>query len=134
MKARFLFTAILALVTSAALAGEYRPAPVVVDLDLREASGDLWSARFSKGDVEFIGCGVRAIDDGAGGAFLYALCEGKDSDGNRAVCFALNPGLVEAVLGLGDFGFLTFAWDASFQCTDIKTIQASFNLHNRLSK
>jgi len=38
------------------------------------AQGDLWTARTADNDVEFIGCGTRVLDDGAGGTFLFGFC------------------------------------------------------------
>ena len=134
MKARLFLTAITALFTSAAFAGLYLPSPVVVDLDTRNAYGDLWSARFAPGEVEFIGCGVDSIDLGANGTFVFAFCQARDIDENLAFCFTENDSLIQAVQSKTDYSEVHFHWDEFGVCTDINISTQSYFIHKKLSK
>ena len=81
MKAKLFLTTILALFTSAALAGLYMPERVSIDQENGCASGDMWSARFTHGDLEFIGCGVCSTAAG-GEMCAYGYCQAMDAEGN----------------------------------------------------
>ena len=109
-----------------ALAGLTQPAPVVVDLDNGTAFGDMVTARFSDNDVEFIGCGVRVFDDGAGGSFQFGFCQAADSEGVNAFCNTDNPALLEAMKSTADFSFVTFSFDEEGVCNRIGFSTQSF--------
>jgi len=66
----------LTLIAGVAFAGLVQPAAVVVDVDNGTAQGDQWTARISKNDVEFIGCGIRLFDTGMG-SFEFGFCQAK---------------------------------------------------------
>ena len=69
MKPRqFLIFILLTMSASLAFAGFTQAVPVNVDLTTLFAEGDQWTARLAPNETEFIGCGVRKFDDGAGGA------------------------------------------------------------------
>ena len=130
MKARcILISTILALISSIAVAGLIQPAPVIVDLDNRFAQGDMWTARTSNNDVEFIGCGFREFNDGTG-TFEFGFCQAEDVDGNHIVCFTENPDLVETMRATSDFSFITFNWDEIDECTKVGFSTQSFYLPN----
>lgn len=60
----------LVLGSSAAMAGLLNEFPVAVTLNpdgSGSAAGSMSTARFSKNNVEYIGCGVRRVEDGVGG-------------------------------------------------------------------
>ena len=117
-----------ALISSAAVAGFVQPFPVDVDLDNRIANGDTVTARYSKNDVELIGCGIRNLSDGAGGVFEFGFCQATDADEENIVCSTLDPGLLDAVKASSDFSFITFSWDENDQCTRIGFSNQSFYL------
>ena len=122
----------LGLVATVALGGLVQPAPVIVDLDNMTAQGDMVTARYSKNDTEFIGCGVRHLDDGAGGVFPFGFCQAEDADGDAIICVTFNVGLIDAIRGSSDFSFLTFDWDEEKTCTRIGFSTQSFYLPKKL--
>lgn len=118
--------AVAALVSSAAIAGDVQPAPVDVDLATLSASGDMLSARYADNKTEFIGCGVRKYDDGAGGAIAYGFCQAEDAKGDRVICNTDNADLVDAIEASADYGYITFGWDKEMRCTRIGFSNQSF--------
>ena len=131
MKARYvLISAILAIFSSIAVAGLVQPAPILIDEANRFAQGDMWTARTADNDVEFIGCGTRVIDDGAGGTFLFGFCQAGDADEVEAFCSTFNQDLLDAMKSTSDFSFITFSWDENFDCTRIGFSTQSFYLPN----
>lgn len=124
-----LAVALLALASSAALAGLVTEQPVTVTLNADgsgSALGSMTTARFSKNDVEFIGCGVRRIDDGAGGIILFAFCQAADAANVQGFCTTENPALIASIDGQDDFSFITFAWNAAGECRSIGNSTQSF--------
>ena len=126
----FVFACALALMSGSALAGATNPLNVTVDLDERQAEGDMAAARFAKNDVELIGCGVNYFSDGVGGVFVFGFCQAQDADEVYAVCFTQDPGLVEAIQSISDFSFIRFNWDENDDCTRIGTSTQSLYLPN----
>ncbi len=120
--------AALALVSASAFAGMTQPQVVQIDMDARSALGDMVTARTANNDVEFIGCGIRHIDDGAGGAFELGFCQAADADGEQITCFSQNPGLLDAIAAITDSSFITFGWDEMENCIRIGTSAQSFYL------
>jgi len=113
-------SAIATILSGAAIAGKVQPAPVVVDLANNTAGGDMISARDAANENEFIGCGVRKFDDGAGGAWAYGFCQAEDAKGNRAFCSTDNEDLLDAIEASADFGYVTFNWNPKTEtCTRI---------------
>lgn len=120
MKIRKTATAIATLLfSSLAFGGAVVDAPVDVDLVNNFAFGNMASARFSDNDVEFIGCGVRYIDDGVGGTFVFGFCQATDAAGESLFCSTESADLLEAIKSIVDFSFITFAADGNGQCTRI---------------
>lgn len=124
----FLVSLTLLLFTASAFAGLSQPFGVEVDHVNMTASGDMLSARNSKNDVEYVGCGVRAYDDGAGGAFYSGFCQAMDADEEWVVCTTTNPGLLNALAALTDSAFITFNWNEDYECTKIGNSANSFYL------
>ena len=114
-----LLVALSALLSAMAFAGATNPLGVTVDLDERQAEGDMWAARSAKNDVELIGCGVNYFDDGLGGVFVFGFCQAQDANEVYAVCFTQNPSLIEAIHSITDFSFIRFNWDENDDCTRI---------------
>jgi hypothetical protein len=128
MKTRFLLSILATLVCGAALGGAVRPQPVQIDFVARSAQGDMYSARTSDNNNEYIGCGVRAAT-----GVLQAFCQAglKDPDQNPTEvinCFTLDPTMIEAIHSIGDFSFITFRWNEDFECTFVGTSTQSFYL------
>lgn len=123
----------IALAATAAYAGLTQPAPVVVDTVNRLATGDQVTARYSKNNVEFIGCGMRKVATGAGTAvFNFGFCQATDAAGVNILCNTDNPELLDAIASSGDFGFITFSWDEDLICTRIGFSNQSFYLPKKL--
>ncbi len=131
-KLAVLLTGAAALATTAAFGGSVQPFPVDVDLTNRIASGDMVTARYSANENEFIGCGIRIIQDGLGGVFSFGFCQAEDRDGERAFCNSQDPALLDAISSSGDFGFVTFSYDESDICTRIGFSNQSFYLPEKL--
>lgn len=122
----------LAFVTTAGIAGFVQPAPVDVDLTARFAVGDQVTARYSKNNVELIGCGIRKIQDGAGGIFSFGFCQATDAAGENIICSTEDAGLLDAISSSGDYGFITFSWNEADECTRIGFSNQSFYLPAKL--
>ena len=119
MKIRYLLSiAALTLLAGVASAGFVQPVVVTVDLTNMFALGDQVTARTSKNDVEFIGCGIRVIDDGAS-LFSFGFCQAGDSEGVQFTCFTQNADLLDAMKAISAYAFITFGWDGNGDCTRI---------------
>ncbi len=100
------------------------------------ASGDLISARNSKNKEEYIGCGQRVFEDGAGGVFYWGFCqanvESDTDEGVDAQCFTTNGALLEALSSLADSSYMVFDWETDSEgdmtCTMIGNSVNSFYL------
>ena len=124
-----LAAAVLALASSAALAGLALDQPVTVTLNADgsgNAAGSMTTARFSSNNVEYIGCGVRRIDDGAGGVILFAFCQAADAANVLGFCTTENPALIASIGDQDDFSFITFSWNAAGECRSIGNSTQSF--------
>lgn len=120
---------VLVLSSSAAMAGLEQDAPVVVTLNgdgSGSANGGMTSARFSKNKVEYIGCGIRRLDNGMGFTFLFAFCQASTADEVLGFCETENPTLIASVGDQDDFSFITFAWNTAGQCTSVGNSTQSF--------
>lgn len=124
--------AVGALVSTAAIAGYVQPAPITIDAVARFAGGDQVTARYSKNKVEFIGCGMRHISDGAGGIYTYGFCQASDAAGVQAFCSTEDAGLIAAMASSGDFGYISFSWNEAEECTRIGFSNQSFYLPKKL--
>lgn len=126
---------VLALGSSATLAGLVSDVPVTVTLNADgsgNANGSMVTARFSKNDVEFIGCGVRRIDDGAGGVVLFAFCQAADAANVQGFCSTENPNLIASIGDQDDFSFITFSWNAAGECRSIGNSTQSFYIPRKV--
>ena len=132
MRIKYLLaTVALTLVAGVTFAGLVSPVEVTVTLDgdgSGAANGNQWTARSADNDVEFIGCGIRVINDGAGGTFSFGFCQAGDSDGVEAFCSTLNADVLDAMKASSDFAFITFGFDAAGECQRIGFSTQSFYL------
>ena len=130
MRMRTLLTVgALALSSSIAIAGKLQPAPVEVTVNADrsgQAHGDMATARFSANDVEYIGCGVRKYDDGAGGATAYGFCQASDAAGVAGFCSTSNVELLDVIQNVADHSFVTFSWNSKQECQQIGISTQSF--------
>ena len=122
----------LAFLTTTAMGGLVQPFPVDVDLTGMIASGDMVTARYSDNATEFIGCGIRKISDGMGGVFEFGFCQAEDRDGDRKICNSTDPALLDAISSSGEYGFISYSWDATDTCTRIGFSNQSFYLPEKL--
>lgn len=131
MKTRHWFIpAILILSSSIAVAGSVRSVPVDIDEDNMTAIGDMWTARTADNDVEFIGCGIRRFDDGVSPSVSFGFCQAQDADEVMIICTTFSEVLMDAMATTSDFSFVTFSWNAAFECTGVGFSTQSFYLPN----
>jgi hypothetical protein len=119
----------LVLGSSVAMAGLVNDFPVAVTLNpdgSGTATGSMTTARFSKNNVEYIGCGLRRNDDGAGGVFLFAFCQASTADEIVGFCETDNPALIASIGDQDDFSFIVFGWNAAGECRSIGNSTQSF--------
>jgi hypothetical protein len=119
----------LVLTSSAALAGLVTITPVTVTVNpdtSGSASGSMSAARFSKNEVEYIGCGVRRFDDGVGGVLVFGFCQASSAAGVLGFCDTEAPDLVASIGDQDDYSFITFSWDAAGVCRSIGNSTQSF--------
>ncbi|MEO1243215.1 MAG: hypothetical protein AAFX54_14995 [Pseudomonadota bacterium] len=109
----------VAALFGAAIAGSVQPFPVDVDLTAGSAEGDMVTARYAGKENEYIGCGIRKFDDGAGGATAFGFCQAEDAAGERGFCNTDNEDLLDAISSSAAFSFVTFNWDKEGRCTRI---------------
>lgn len=126
----------LLLFASVSLAGFVQPAPVEVTLnpdDTGTALGDMVTARFSDNEVEFIGCGIRRFDDGAGGTLDFGFCQATDSNGVQGFCSTEDPEMLDIMKAVSSYSFITFAWNADGECTQIGFSTQSFYIPQHMN-
>lgn len=132
MKARHaVVLGLFSMVSTVAVAGYVQPfnVEVVTNVDgSGSATGDMVSARFADNDVEMIGCGIRVHDNGLGDTFRFGFCQARNSGGEQGVCFTSRADLMDTMKATADYSLITFAWDASGECTRVGFSTQSFYL------
>lgn len=118
----------LCTLPTVAMAGYTQSAPVDVNLEDKFAGGDMLTARWTKGDETFIGCGIRHIDTGSD-TFKFGFCQATDEDGEMAFCNTTNAGLLESMHATADGSYVTFSWNDDGECTRIGFSTQSFYLN-----
>jgi hypothetical protein len=80
------------------------------------------TAANAKNDVEFIGCGSRTFDDGAGFEFRFGFCQAADAAGTTVTCLTESPALLDAMRSTSDSAFITFSWvnDGTDEAPDLR--------------
>ncbi|GAA0853200.1 hypothetical protein [Aliiglaciecola litoralis] len=106
-------------------AGYTQPAPVIIDLDNNIAYGDMMTARWTKGDDTFIGCGIRHYQ----GGFVFGFCQAQDDDGELAYCQTQDAVLLESMKSMADNSFITYSWNDDGECTRIGFSNQSFYIN-----
>jgi hypothetical protein len=133
---RMVAMGLLALISATASAGLEQENAVVVTLNADgsgSASGNMATARFSKNDVEYIGCGVRRVA-GAAGPILFAFCQANTADEVVGFCETEDTVLVDSIDALSDYSFITFAWNADGTCRSIGFSTQSFYIPDHSKK
>ena len=132
MKFKILLTMVVALFSSSVFAGWHQPAPIIVDVDNGFASGDMLTAANSVNSDEFIGCGTRSTEDGAGGTFRFGFCQAQEKGGESLTCFTFNDALIDEMRASNDFSFVSFNWTddgfGNLTCTRVAFSTQSFYL------
>jgi hypothetical protein len=126
---KLLLTGALVLVSGMATAGLVNSVPVTVTLNADGsglANGNMTTARFSANTVEYIGCGTRRMDNGAGGATAYGFCQATSADSINGFCSTGNVELLEAMQSISAYSYISFSWDADGVCRSIHTSTQSF--------
>ena len=130
---RLIAVGALDLTSSAALAGlvTITPVSVIVNADTSgSAVGSMSAARFSKNEVEYIGCGVRRIDTGAG-VVVFGFCQASTATGELGFCNTENADLIASIGDQDDFSFITFSWDSAGFCRAIGNSTQSFYIPSK---
>lgn len=123
----------LVLTSSAALAGLVTITPVSVTLNpdaSGSALGSLSAARFSKNEVEYIGCGVRRFVTGTT-VVVFGFCQASTAAGVLGFCNSEDPALIASIGDQDDFSFITFSWDSAGICRSIGNSTQSFYIPSK---
>jgi len=122
MKMKFLLFSVLTstLLASQAMAGfasnelvsisKVPVEPGDTDSDFYEARGSKAAARFSKNEVEYIGCTVTVISFDSSSTSLHGRCMARDASGVRAICLTEDADMIDTIRGISDYDDLVFAW------------------------
>ena len=112
--------AALILASGASFAGLEAFEPVRIDAQARSAEGGMATARYSRNDVEYIGCTVEHSDLGGGDTFVLGICQARDSLGETAICVTYRPEMIQSISAISDTSLIQFNWDEFFECSRIK--------------
>lgn len=112
--------AAMILASSASFAGLAISKSVSVDAEAGIAEGDMAAARYSKNDVEFIGCAVEHTDLGGGDTFVLGICRARDSLGTSAVCTTVRPEMIQSISAITNTSHIQFIWNEFFECQQIR--------------
>ncbi|GHA17930.1 hypothetical protein GCM10008090_29570 [Arenicella chitinivorans] len=114
--------------SSAAYCGDYQPAELKIDLEARQASGDMFTVRHADDDKALIGCGVRHYLSG-NEVIQYGFCQANSSAMEvGAFCETDNPAMVAAISAITTYSYIVFHWDKAGECTFIGNSSQSFYL------
>ena len=123
------------VISIAAHAGFTQPSSVSIEVDEGvggSALGDMVTARNSKNEFEFIGCGVRAVDNGPGFTYSYGFCQAGLEEDVSYVCFTESPVLMEGMNLIAESSFITFSWvddgEGNLTCNFVGSSSQSFYL------
>ena len=135
---KLLLPAILILLCSQAIAGEFHVAPVSIDFENQQAQGNLIAARASENPHERIGC---AVGSGAYSPFgdgrQYAYCEASltDSPGFDALCVTDDAAMIDTIASINTFSFVFFQWehgDSFNVCTHVTVATRSVHIPQKI--
>lgn len=116
------------LMTAAAQAG-LRPIigdVAVTDLGggLIQVGGSMTGVRFTKDDVQTIGCRVRADI----GGFFNVRCAATDIDGNGHVCFSFDASMIDVAKSISPYSFIRFIYDQTAECNSLTVAVRSHHI------
>ena len=115
-------------VHQAAFGGAYQPVELNIDLEARQASGDMFTVRNSYDEKAMIGCGVRHYLAGDE-VIQYAFCQANSSlVESAAFCETDDPAMVAAISAITAYSFIVFHWDKAGVCTFVGNSAQSFYL------
>ena len=133
----FVSTIALVLVATTSFAGRFQEVPVTIDFDFGIAEGNQLTAKLSKNDVEYIGCGVRNFNDGFS-SFRFGFCQASDAAGNALFCDTQNPSLLDDISSISDYAYITFCWREiapnTFECIRVGSSTQSWYLPDKKAK
>ena len=128
MKAiQLLLPAVILLLPLQVFAGEFQIAPVKIDLENREAQGNLLAARFSKNEEERIGCAVGHREK-----THYAYCEASLGNDTDAYCITFDPAMIDTIASINTMSFVNFRWNKDEVCTDVTVATRSVHISEKL--
>jgi hypothetical protein len=82
---------------------------------ITEVAGGLVGVRFTKDDVQQIGCGITADSGGA----PIVVCNARDINEANYFCFSFDAALIEAVKSISPFSFVRFRFNETAECTSL---------------
>jgi hypothetical protein len=106
---------LIALSSSAALAGAKYTIPVHVDTTNRVAFGSLGSARSSTDENQQLGCYTLAFPGTAGAG--VGVCFAQNAVGVWGSCVIGDHGMLDTARSIASDAYVYFAWDATGACT-----------------
>jgi len=129
---QLLLTATMVLLSSLAFAGEFKIAPVTIDLDNQWAEGNLIAARFSKNPHERIGCAVgNGVKSPFGDNGAYAYCEAALRPKLKAFCASDDPSMIDTIASINIFSYVYFEWKDDV-CTHVTVATRSIHIPSAL--
>ena len=121
-----LILAILITATAQAGMGPIIRDVIITDLGggFTEVNGSLVGVRFTKDDVQQIGCRIGA--DSGGVPIL--VCTARDINEATYFCFSFDAALIEAAKSISPFSFVRFSFNETSECDSILVSVRSFQI------
>ena len=92
-----------------------------------EVAGSLVGVRFTKDDVQQIGCGITADSGGA----PIVVCNARDINEANYFCFSFDAALIEAATSISPYSFIRFVYDGMAECTFLMVAVRSHHIPDR---
>ena len=82
---------------------------------LTQVSGQMISVRFTKDDVQTIGCGITADSGGV----PIVVCNARDINEANYFCFSFDAALIDAAKSISPYSFIRFRFNETAECTSL---------------
>ncbi len=94
---------------------------------LTQVAGSMTGVRFTKDDVQTIGCRVRADIGGV----AQVACAATDIDENGHLCFSFDPSMIDAAKSISPYSFIRFVYDQTAECTSLLVAVRSHHIPDK---
>lgn len=91
---------------------------------LIRVQGTMTGVRFTKDNVQTIGCRVRADI----GGFFNVRCAARDIDGNGHVCFSFDASMIDVAKSISPYSFIRFIYDQTAECNSLTVAVRSHHI------